>query len=620
VSDPAPDHREEQRGEPVRHLAQRPHASDHWLFTCSVAVLYLAVAALSNLDAWTHGIGHTIQTAGGGDVPEEIWFLAQTPWAIVHGHNPFVNNWINAPIGLNLMDNTTMPVLGILGAPITFVFGPIATFNVMIDLSFAGSAMAFYLMARRLVRWRPAAFAGGLLYGFSPFAAAEGIGHLFLVANFVPPLVVLFLDRFIRTKSDPPWRTGVVIGALLAVQFYISSEVFASLILMMFVAAVIGGVYWVARRPPVDVGALAKAGGVAIGVLAVLAGVGAWTALLGPQHVHGPEQSPATLAGISSDPVGLVVPTSIQQFTLGHAALGDSLTAQRDSHWHVVVDAPQENGSYVGVPLLAVLLVAVIVLRRNRLVLFSAAMAAVGFVLSMGSYLHVHGTKTAVPLPFDVLAHLPLIQSGAASRYVLFFWLFAALVFSCALDALYRRVDAADRPGDRLRAAGATVVLALCALLPLVPAWPYTSAPAYVPTWFTTAGRGLPDGTTVVVYPFANPVDPAAMTWQAMAHMKFRMPGGYAVFTGADGRASFNSAPSALSTALSFCSLGYEPTLAPAVVRTELRRWDASLAVVSVAAKGSSCAAHLFDSAYGAPRSEGGMLVWDTGLGTSAGT
>ena len=90
----------------------RPRASDGWWFTALVAIVYLLVSLLANFDAWAHGITHTVQ-AGGGDVPEEIWFLAQTPWVLVHGHNPFANSFLNAPIGVNLMDNTTMPLLGV---------------------------------------------------------------------------------------------------------------------------------------------------------------------------------------------------------------------------------------------------------------------------------------------------------------------------------------------------------------------------------------------------------------------------------------------------------------------------------------------------------------------------
>lgn len=79
------------------------------------------------------------------------------------------------------MDNTTMPLLGIVGFPITLLFGSIATHNVLIDLAIFASTLSFFAMARRFVTWWPAAFVGGLAYGFSPFTAATGNAHLFLL-------------------------------------------------------------------------------------------------------------------------------------------------------------------------------------------------------------------------------------------------------------------------------------------------------------------------------------------------------------------------------------------------------------------------------------------------------
>ncbi len=532
----------------------RARLSDSRWFTVLVACIYIGVSLVANYSAWVHGVTHTIQTAGGADMPEEIWYLAQTPWAIIHGHNPLANNVLNAPSGVNLMDNTTMPFVGALGTPITLLLGPIATFNILLNLALASSAMTFYLMARRFIHWRPAALVGGLLYGFSPFIAAEGAAHLFLIVGFIPPLVVLFLDRFLRTKSDPPWLTGILIGACFVAQLYISAEVFASMAVMAAIAAVLWGLFWLLRRPPVEVGRLARMGACAALVFALGSGFGIWTALDGPEHINGPAQNPTVIAGLSSDPVGFFVPSEVQRFTFGHAALGDSLVAERDTNWHIVIDAPNENGSYVGFPLAVILLVGTIALRRRRLVQFAALMAAAGMLLSMGSSLHIDGHKIGIPLPFAVLAHLPLLDSGAASRYVEFFWLFAALLLAVFVDALYTRLDGWDQPGDRLRATVASTLVVLCALLPLVPAWPYGSGPSAVPSWFTSGARSIPVGTTVVVYPFASPVDASAMLWQAMAHDTFKMPGGYAVFRSADGAATFNSDPSLVQQALAECA------------------------------------------------------------------
>ena len=341
-----------------------------WLVTAGVALVYLALSAVANGSAWTHGVAHTLQPSGGNDVAEEIWFLAQTPWVLLHGHNPFVNDWLNAPVGVNLMDNTTMPLLGILAFPVTFFFGPIATFNVLIDLAIFASAMSFFVMARRFVGWWPAAFVGGLAYGFSPFTAATANAHLFLLFQAVPPLVILCVDCFFRSDNSSPVRTGVALGLCFVVQFYVSTEAFASLAVMTCIAVVLGVAVVLWKHVPVDRRRTVTFVGCAAVVMAVGIGYGAFVALAGPHHITGPAQPATAIAGITVDPLGLVVPTIDQHFTLGHAALGDSLVAARAPDWSIVFDSPVENGSYVGAPLLLALILGGIVLRRKPIALF----------------------------------------------------------------------------------------------------------------------------------------------------------------------------------------------------------------------------------------------------------
>ena len=471
--------------------------------TAGVALVYLALSAVANGGAWTHGVAHTLQPSGGNDVPEEIWFLAQTPWVLLHGHNPFVNDWLNAPVGINLMDNTTMPLLGILAFPITFFFGPIATFNVLIDLAIFASAMSFFVMARRFVSWWPAAFVGGLAYGFSPFTAATANAHLFLLFQAVPPLVILCVDRFLRSDRSSPVWTGVAMGLCFVAQFYISTEVFASLAVMTCIAVVLGGAVVLWKHVPVDRRRTFTFVGCAAVVMVVGIGYGAFVALAGPHHITGPAQPATAIAGITVDPLGLVVPTIDQHFTLGHAVLGDSLVAARAPDWTIAFDSPVENGSYVGVPLLLALVVGTIVLRRKRIALFCSAMGAIALLLSFGSHLHVDGHRTGIPLPFLVIEHLPLLDSSVAARWVTYFWLFAALLLALVLDAAHGAVAADGRLG---RYGGAVVsgLVAVVVLLPLLPAWPYATTPASVPSWFTSGARSLPAGSAALVYPVAS--------------------------------------------------------------------------------------------------------------------
>ncbi len=580
-----------------------------WLVTTAVAAVYLGLSVLANGGAWAHGIAHTVQPSGGNDVPEEIWFLAQTPWVLLHGHNPLANDWLNAPVGINLMDNTTMPLLGMLGFPITVLFGPIATFNILIDVAIFASAMSFFVMARRFVRWWPAAFVGGLAYGFSPFTAATANAHLFLLFQAVPPLIILFVDRFLRCRETSPLWSGVAIGACFVAQFYISTEAFASLVVMTACGVVLVGGYALWRHVPFDRRRLLTMVGCTAIVIALGVGYAAWVAVAGPEHITGPAQPATAIAGVTIDPLGLVVPTIDQHFTFGHAALGDSLVALRDPNWNIVFDSPVENGSYVGAPLLIALVVGAIVLRRRWLALFCTAMGAIALVLSMGSHLHVDGHRTGIPLPFIVIEHLPLLNSSVASRWVTYFWLFAALLLTLIVDAVYKAV-AKGRYGQR----GAVVwsaVLAVVVLVPLLPAWPYATAPAAVPPWFTSGARTLPAGSAALVYPLASSSSDSSMLWQAMANMQFRQPGGFAVIPGSDGANTFNGDPSPLQEALAQCEGGASSVDFPAAeVRTQLRQWRTATVAVVPSAPGAACATALFTGALGPARQTGGVLVW----------
>jgi hypothetical protein len=509
------------------------------------------------------------------------------------------------------MDNTTMPLLGLLGFPITWLFGPIATFNVLLDLSVFASALSFFLMARRFVGWWPAAFVGGLLYGFSPFTAATANGHIFLLFQAVPPLVILFVDRLFRRDGSSPAWSGVAVGFCFVVQFFVSTEAFASLVVMTCIAAVLGLGLVLWAHVQLDRRRLVTFAGCAAAIVVVGCGYGAWLAVAGPHHITGPAQPASAIAGVTVDPAGFVVPTLNQHFTLGHAALGNSLVALRDANWNVVYDSPIENGSYIGVPLILALVAGGILLRRRRLALFCTAMGAIALVMSLGSYLHVDGHRTGIPLPFIVIEHLPLLDSSVAARWITYFWLFAALLLTLVLDATYRLV-AADRRLGRAGGAAVAALLAVVVLLPLLPAWPYASAPASVPSWFTSGGRALPAGSAALVYPIANPGNDDAMLWQAMADMRFRQPGGFAVIPGPDGANTFNGDPSPLEAALGQCELGAStvPGFTAAEVVVQLRQWDTQTVAVVPTAPGAACATTLFTSALGPPQRTGGVLVW----------
>ncbi len=74
-------------------------------------------------------------TCGCGDPAQEVWFIAWPAWAIAHLHNLFFSGAVNVPAGANLLSNTSGTLVGVLLAPVTWLFGPVAATNVALTLA-----------------------------------------------------------------------------------------------------------------------------------------------------------------------------------------------------------------------------------------------------------------------------------------------------------------------------------------------------------------------------------------------------------------------------------------------------------------------------------------------------
>ena len=494
--------------------------------TLVVVASYLACAVVGFSHVWSHPTSQLVGI-GASDPARMIWFLAWFPFALGHLLNPFVTTWANAPYGVNVLGDTSQPLLGVLASPVTVLFGPIASFNVLMTLAFATSATAGYTLARRVTSWRPAAFACGLLYGFSPYMVAQGsVGHLNLVFIPLPPLIFLVLDDLLVRQSGRPVRLGCWLGLLVIAQYFISSEVLASTAIVA-----VGGVVLLALLNWRSVAGRLRVAVIGLGVATALAALvlayPVWSMLDGPQHIVGavqlhPQQFRSDLvAPVVPDPLQAISPASLRRVS-AHFESGDV----------------PENGSYLGVTLLAVLAVGTIVLWRRRIVRFAALMMVATFVLSLGSRLVISGTPdpdgiSGLRIPEAILDRLPLVKNAQPSRFSLYVVLFAGLLLAVILDELWRalRRRAWRPPGSAPWWSGAACALVgVVALVPLVPAWPYASGDTAIPTYFTTdAVDAVPPGSTVLLYPYPGwGVDGSlAMVWQASAGIRFRSAGGY---------------------------------------------------------------------------------------------
>jgi hypothetical protein len=538
-----------------------------------------------------------------------VWFFAWFAHAITHGINPFYSSAINAPSGVNLADNTFMPLLGLLASPVTWLRGPVAAYNLFMRLAFATSATSMFFVARRFTsRWFPA-YLAGLVYGFSPYVVGEGHAHLFLAFVPLPPIIFLACFELCREHRRRTRNWGLILGVTATCQFFISPEVLVS----TGMCCALGLLFAACVRPTTArrrVLPFLRGVGWSLTVFAPLVAYPFYFFLRGPGFITGPPQSVAALAPYRVDLFGPITPTIDERFAPAHlAAIGSAFAAGNVG----------ENGIYLGIPLVCLLIVGVIYCRRELIVLTAAAVALCAFVLSLGTPLTIDGRPTGIGLPFGLVTRLPYSNGLLSARFSLYVQLSAAFVLAIAADRLLARPWA--RAGRAGRAAVGAVALA--ALIPLVPAFPYQSFDTAVPTYFTGGlDRAIPTGSIVLTYPYDYSPYNDGMLWQAVSGFRFRIIGGEATRRGPGGTGTSDVdplAPTELQNLFRVGMLG-SAALVPAPpivglglvrVRTFFRRWDVDTVVADPVGVDPGLVLHYLTVAIGRPPvAVGGVDVW----------
>ena len=106
-----------------------------------------------------------------------------------------------------------------------------------------------FVLLRRFVAWSPAAFVGGLLYGFWPFILISLTdAHLMLGLAPIPPLMVACLDELLVRQRHRALPAGLVLGVLVAAQFLVGSEALVITLIAAGIGVVLVVGYGIVRR------------------------------------------------------------------------------------------------------------------------------------------------------------------------------------------------------------------------------------------------------------------------------------------------------------------------------------------------------------------------------------
>jgi 6-pyruvoyl-tetrahydropterin synthase-like protein len=520
---------------------------------------------------WHVWSNHPTSTSicGCGDTSLFTWFLEWPAYALAHGLNPLYSTAVGYPHGINLLANTGMVGIGVILAPITWMFGPIATLNVALTLGPALSGFTMFVLLRRWVSWEPAAFVGGLLYGFSPLILTSlDYSHLNFTTSPVPPLIVLCLDELVIRQRRRPIPTGVLLGLLVSLQFFLGTEILVIVLMAVAFGIAVLLVYAAWKKPQLlpDHARFAAVGiGAGAITAAVLLAYPTWFALAGPAHISGI---------IWPDPGQYV--NHLKDYLLPAPAipLGSSYG----------FDGPILSGQYLGIGLLVVLVGGVVAWRRDLRLWFFALVGVTALALSLG---------VANPL----FSFLPVLENILPSRFDSIVYLAAAVMLGIVVDHTHASVNrwyAEARSRTRSRGGVGALGGLVVAGIALVPLGLYLSQNVpipvqslHVPSWFRTVAPHLGQRQVLLVFP-DNVSGESPMTWQVIDGMRYSMvdeggPGGDPTRAGSEetGQTVINNAslPASVTAPYGKGAVTITPPKI-AAVRNALHEWGVTTVVI----------------------------------------
>ncbi len=182
---------------------------------------YLAAGVIVN---WDRALYLTQQVLPGdardpGLFVWDFWWMARS---VVHLSNPWFTGYLAAPVGAPLAFHTLMPLPGVLMTPVTLVYGPSFTYNL---LSAAAPGLMCYAMYRAARLWLPSqtgAIAAGAFFGLSTMMTWNAWYEIqaALGAIFLP----LALEASVRLRRRPGWRQATILGVVLGAALLTDQE------------------------------------------------------------------------------------------------------------------------------------------------------------------------------------------------------------------------------------------------------------------------------------------------------------------------------------------------------------------------------------------------------------
>ena len=188
----------------------------------AIVLFYLLIACLA-LDAlianFTTAMPGIVKLQASNEIqPSEFDIFFWNLWWVRHAifdlHvNPLYTNFVVYPFVSPLAGHTLALLWGLFSVPFQLLLGLIPTFNGMIVLAFVLAGLAMHAFVRKHVQRASVALLAGLIFAFTPaMIQRASVGHLDKISIFWLPLCLLTWDKVIETRR---WTWAVITGLCL---------------------------------------------------------------------------------------------------------------------------------------------------------------------------------------------------------------------------------------------------------------------------------------------------------------------------------------------------------------------------------------------------------------------
>jgi hypothetical protein len=427
-----------------------------------------------------------------GDQMQYVWNFWWVARQVTHLGNPWFTSYMAAPAGVQLGNDTLMPLPGLLMTPVTLLFGPAASYNLMAILAPGLAAYAMYRVARLWLPSRTGAIAAGAFYGYSSMLTSQAWLHLHTALGCI--FLPLTLEAAVRLRRRPRTVSGIGLGVVVGCAVLVDQE----LAVLALVVAALALVPWLLRH-------LERRALWASAVAAVCAAVVASPQLYAVMRAGG-KGGPST-APVSSyvryyaQLPDLFAPSPhLASYGLSGLAsiYGAHMTAEQNAY-HA-----REMAATFGVVLTITALAGLVVAWRRRgtgrlaLLWLGSAILALGPTLYVAGREYVpfattwNGIQVSLLMPYTWLIRMPVLSSfREADRLALLGLLGAALLAGAAVDWL--------------RWNGRPVIIVVAALAALEAGWSGIHGDRTVPATLPAVDRPIAadhSGSVVVDVPF----------------------------------------------------------------------------------------------------------------------